>query len=158
VDSFDKSSTLRIDGEVLNRSSFKKTPADLLARRVSNDATDPLYVFAVAAAGSIGIAEYGSVSAVVNGILTTVLTYTVPAGKTFSLQRVEVSGGNVAIYSVEINSIVKGVRRTYWGNFNANFNFIGVPLVAGAEVKVKVIHYNTSMVSDFDATLLGALA
>lgn len=43
-DNFDKSSTLKIDGEVLNRSSFMKTADDKLARRIGNEATNPLFV------------------------------------------------------------------------------------------------------------------
>jgi len=43
-DTFDKSSTLKIDGEVLNRSSFKKTAGEKLARRVGNESSDPLHV------------------------------------------------------------------------------------------------------------------
>lgn len=42
-DTFDKSSTLKIDGEVLNRSSFKKTTGEKLARRVGNESDDPLH-------------------------------------------------------------------------------------------------------------------
>lgn len=43
-DTFDKSSTLKIDGEVLNRSSFMKTTSETLARRVGNTADTPLNV------------------------------------------------------------------------------------------------------------------
>jgi len=43
-DNFDKSSTLNIDGEVLNRSSFMKTADNKLARRISNEPSSPLFV------------------------------------------------------------------------------------------------------------------
>ena len=157
ADTFDKSSTLNIDGEILNRSSFKKTLDECLARRVGNESTSPLYVFQVPATSIyVPIVSYNTISSVANGSLTDLLSYTVPTGKTLALNRIEVSGENIAKFSVEINTNVKGIRRTYWGNFNSSFEFGGLSLTSGNLVKVKVIHTRAS-VADFDSTLIGAL-
>lgn len=72
-DTFDKSSTLKIDGEVLNRSSFKKTDGDKLARRVSNEAEDPLHVQTKALVQGV---DYDLITATYPNTTTEVYTYT----------------------------------------------------------------------------------
>lgn len=155
-DTFDKSSTLKIDGEVLNRSSFKKTLGEKLARRVSNEADDPLSVVLIPSTSDTSVNEYSEISSLASGSLTTILSYTVPVGKTLFLNHIEVSGGNIAKYQVEINSIVKGTRRTYWGNFNSDFYYNKQKILSGIIIKVSVIH-TRPIVADFNATLLGTL-
>lgn len=102
------------------------------------------------------VAEYAEISSLASGALTTILTYTIPVAKTLKLERVEVSGCNVADYIVEIDGVVKGKRRTYFGGFNADFNLGGLPVATGLVVRVRVIHTRPSA-GDFDATLIGAL-
>lgn len=102
----------------------------------------------------LSIAEYGSADSVVSGALTTVATYTVPALRQFVLYKVEASGENVAKYQVEIDSVVKGVKRTWWTDFNTEFNFERMELAAGAVVRVRVEH-NSPDAGDFDATIIG---
>ena len=127
-----------------------------LKTRPSNDPSDPLNVFLVNASGATPVLEYNGISSLANGSLTNILSYTVPAGKTLQLHKVEVSGGNTAKYQVEINSVVKGIRRTYWGRFNADFEFNNYQVGEGLVVRVRVIH-SRPMAADFDATLIGAL-
>lgn len=136
-----------------NPNSVFKDPIDgKFYTRVSSDGK-PIPVTFTAGTPFV---EYGSVSSVANGISTTVLSYTVPAGKTLLLSKVEVSGCNVAEYSVTINAVTKGVRRTYWGNFNADFEYNDLSVATGLVVLIKVIH-NRPLAGDFDATLIGAL-
>lgn len=159
-DTYDLSSKVHIDGEILNRSSFKKTVDEKLARRVGNESTNPLFVSVIAppaVGGSGPIIEYGSISSLIKDVLTTILTFTVPVLKTLALKKIEVSGDNPAIYQVEFDAVVKGKRRTYWADFNADFEFKEFNLVTGTVVRVRVIH-SQSIVSDFDATLLGELS
>jgi len=104
----------------------------------------------------VPIIEYGDIASLASGTLTTILTYTVPVGKTLALEKIEVSGCNVADYTVEIDGANKGKRRTYFGNFNADFEYKGFQIATGLVIRVRVIHSRPSA-GDFDATLVGAL-
>lgn len=100
---------------------------------------------------------YNEVTAVVSGILTTVQTYTAPIGVASYLQKAEVSGENIATYTVLINGVVQDKKRTYFsGDFNLIFKFAetgtGLPLVVGDIVTVKVIH-NRPNASDFNSRI-----
>ena len=138
------------------RAWYNDTNGQHLRTRPTNSPSDPLNVFIVSANGATPVLEYNGISSLSSGALTTILSYTVPAGKTLQLFKIEVSGGNTAKYQVEINSVVKGVRRTYWGKFNADFEFNNHQVGEGVVVRVRVIH-SRPQVSDFDATLIGAL-
>ena len=74
--SFDKSSTLKIDGEVLNRSSFKKTAGEKLARRVGNEEDDPLHVKTKELTPGV---DYDLITAAYPNSTTEVYTYTLSA-------------------------------------------------------------------------------
>ena len=102
------------------------------------------------------IVEYAGISSLASGTLTTILSYTVPVGKTLTLEKIEVSGCNVADYSVDIAAVVKGKRRSYYGNFNADFEYKGLQVLASTIIRVRVIH-SSSLSGDFDATLIGSL-
>lgn len=88
---------------------------------------------------------FNEITALASGSLTTVQTYTVPALKTAFLQKIDVSGTNIAEYSIFINAVIQDKKRTYFGNsLNSEFLFAdsgsGLPLVAGDIVTTKVIH------------------
>lgn len=116
----------------------------------------------VVSAGSSGtpISLYNEVTSVAAGVLTTILIYTVPAGKSFYLIRVEVSGTNIAEYTVQFNSGINSKKRTFYGNLNELFdywtggNIGGFPLVSGTALKVTTKH-NRPFVGDFNARIQG---
>ena len=126
------------------------------ALRVGNDPSNPLNVFVVSASGSTPVLEYNEITSLASGALTNILSYIVPVGKTLQLKKVEVSGCNVAKYSVEIDSAENGVRRTYFGNFNADFEFDNFQITEGKIIRIKVIH-NRPVLGDFNATMIGSL-
>lgn len=97
---------------------------------------------------------YGTASLVPSGSNTTVATYTVPVAGELVLSSVEVSGGNVAEYTIEVNNIVVAKRRTYWTDFNSVFGFDRFTLSASDTIDVKVLH-NRTTASDFDARIIG---
>lgn len=103
--------------------------------------------------------EYGEASAVLNGIETTIVQYVVPLLSTNAiLQRVSVSGENIARYQVLINDVVIDTRRTCFGaNLSEYFEFStdvsdGYTLSPGDVVKVNVFH-NRSNLSDFEGRI-----
>lgn len=88
---------------------------------------------------------YNEVTSVPASVLTTVQTFTAPLGKVTFLQKVEVSGTNIAEYTVEINAAIQDKKRTYFGSeLNLKFVFAetgtGLPLAVGDVVTVKAIH------------------
>lgn len=85
-----------------------------------------------------------------------VLTYTVPVGKKLVLKSIAASGTNRAKYTVEINSLIQAVKRTYEPVFNVDFDFDRYALAAGDVLKVSAEH-NRPNVSDHEVKLLGYL-
>lgn len=100
---------------------------------------------------------YNTAAAVATGTLTTVTTYTVPAGKTAILEKITASGDNVARFHAQLNGTDIDVQRTYFGGgFNVNFDFvssgIGQTLNAGDVVRIQVLH-NSPNVGAFNARI-----
>lgn len=102
--------------------------------------------------------SYNEITAVASGVDALVTTYTVPPGKAAYLSRIEYSGTNIAIYTVNINSQPQDKKRTNYAVslndstiFNSNGN-TGIPLVAGDEVDLVVRHVNNSA-GDFNARI-----
>lgn len=115
------------------------------------DGTDTLAINAdgsinVTLSGSETVLEtYNEISSVVNSVLTTIVSYTALApGK---LKQINVSGTNIAEYSVELNSVVIDKRRTYFGSaLNTDFNYDDGLLITTADtIVVKVIHERPSV-------------
>jgi hypothetical protein len=100
---------------------------------------------------------YNETPSVPSGTTTTLLTYTVPLSTTTYLQKVMVSGENVARFDVLIGSNSIATKRTWWANFNVDFDFsptdiLGYPLTAGTVVKINVLQ-NSDSTATFDSTL-----
>ena len=71
-------------------------------------------------------ASYQEVAAVSPNVPTNIGRYVVPVGNKAALQRILVSGENVARYDVTINSASVATKRTYFGgSLNAVFEFSG---------------------------------
>jgi hypothetical protein len=88
---------------------------------------------------------YNEITSVAASVLSTVQTYTAPLATSSYLQKVEFSGSNIAEFTIEINSVVKDKKRTYFGSsLNSEFKFVetgtGLPLAIGDIVTIKVIH------------------
>lgn len=148
-----------INSVALYQSAAKNLPdreKDELRVYPINAADDPLYVFVTTDSGSTPVLEYASISSLASGALTNIISYTVPSGKTLQLSKIEVSGDNVALYQVIINSNLKGIRRTSFTKYNENFEFNNFKVGEGLNVIVKVIHSRPEL-SDFNATLIGSL-
>lgn len=100
---------------------------------------------------------YNEITSVATAVLSTILTYIAPIGKSSFLQGIEVSGTNIAEYQVLINASMLDKKRTYFGgDLDTNFLFAhtgtGLPLTVADTITVKVIH-NRPTVGDFNARL-----
>lgn len=97
----------------------------------------------------------GAASNVAATTLTTILTKVADA--LFSnITIISVSGEVYARYILYINSNLLDVRRT-GPDRNLQFDYTGSPLAltVGDVVDIKVEHYNTGDLADFDATIYG---
>lgn len=105
---------------------------------------------------------FNSVSSVVSGITTNLISYTVPSGNSFKLCNIEVGGSNIAQYDVFINGLLSARKRTWFsGPFTENFLFEtnlagGVVVATGQVILVQVTH-NRPDVGDFEGRILGEL-
>lgn len=129
-----------------------------------NDVQDLLGDILIAVGGSTGTVTnlFNEISSVASASQTSVITYTVPVGKTFSLQFVEAGGDNIAKYEVFRDTTLIAKRRSYWGaGLDISFLFIqtnsqGLVFNAGEKIEVKVEH-NRPNVADFNARIIGVL-
>lgn len=104
------------------------------------------------------ISSFSEITSVASSTTTDINSYTVPIGKTGFLQKVYLSGTNIAEYEILINGIVQEKTRTWFGNsLNEELDFSdysknGIPLIAGDIVKARVTH-NRPSVGDFNARI-----
>lgn len=96
---------------------------------------------------------FNEIFALASGSLTNIVTYTVPVGKDGVLEKVSVSGSNVAKYSIFVNATeIESAYSYFGGQLNVGFDFTsqasGYKLLAGDVVAVKVIH-SRAMLGDF---------
>ena len=112
---------------------------------------NPIYVVSSATLPATSINAYHEVLSVASGITTTIVAYTVPVGHENVLERISVSGENIALYTVLINGTPVDVQRTYFGGaLNTQFQFMstinyGTVLNAGDIVSVTVLHNRPSL-------------
>lgn len=120
---------------------------------VSN--TNPIPVVVVSG-GSTGTFEsvYNEVTSVASGTPTIVQTYIVPLATTANIQRIQLSGTNIAMYELLINSVLQDKIRTYFLDLNGEFVFSdnGYPLVSGDIVEIQVTH-NRPDLGDFNSRI-----
>jgi hypothetical protein len=98
---------------------------------------------------------FNSVGAVASGSETDVITMTAPLSG-LRVSRIDMSGENIAIFSIKVDGAVKAVRRTWWSNFNVSFTAEpfqnGFFIPSGSTLTVSVIHTRASS-APFEATV-----
>ena len=100
---------------------------------------------------------YNEVTSVANSSVTTIQTYTAPIGKKTYIQKVCLSGTNIAEYRIKINSTIQDKLRTYFGGpLNAEFKFVetgtGLPIDEGDVITIEVVHVRPDL-GDFNSRL-----
>lgn len=95
---------------------------------------------------------YNEITSLASSSLTTIVSKTATGISRLILS--EVSGSNIAEYTVELNSIVIAKARTYFGSsLNHNFDFKdGIELVATDVVRIRVIHFRPEL-GDFNGRI-----
>lgn len=116
-------------------------------------------VVSVPAAGNTVRNIYSEANAVPSGLTATIVTYTVSGSLTESvLERISVSGDNIAMFTVFVNATQIDTRRTYFGgSLNEYFEFTtgtsnGYVLTPGDVLTVNVIH-NRPTLGNFEGRI-----
>jgi hypothetical protein len=99
---------------------------------------------------------FNDVSAIAPSVQTNLISYTVPITRSFALEFVEVSGENIAYYSVELNTVKIADARTSFTGFNHKFLFNNLELIESDNLVIKVIHTRLSA-SNHSARIMGVL-
>lgn len=129
-------------------------------RRLETDASSNLYVNVASISGSLLVPS--SVSALANGsvtnvpanTLTTILTYT--ATTAMRLTRIGVSGTDYAKFQIFLNTVLIETRRSS-PERSLDFLFDSPLAMAASDVlDMKVTHYATGVLADFESTVYGA--
>jgi hypothetical protein len=102
--------------------------------------------------------QYNEINSVSSGATENIITYTVPNSTTTVLQRISVSGENIAKYQVLYNSSVIQTKRSYFGgDLNLDFDFVGssnngFQMLAGDIIIVQVNNFRP-MSGSFESTI-----
>lgn len=144
----------------MERAKFVECPtdSDTLAVR-THICQNPDETIAVRVEGTVtgDITPIYSATASLAGNTTgTILTYVVPPLKTLALEIVSCSGENVSKYTLKIDGATIAVKRSWWTNFNVDFQMARVKAIAGQTITIDVSN-DSNTVADYDATLLGEL-
>jgi hypothetical protein len=117
----------------------------------------PVTIVGDAPTGTV-MSVFSEALAVASSATQTILTYTVPVGKTAYLLRADMSGTTIATYNVLVNGSEFARRRTYWsGEFNEKLE-IGnsvedaYKIMAGDIVTIQVTNFRP-VSNDFEARL-----
>lgn len=127
--------------------------------KVNSDGSINVNIVASTSTGdNLVLSRYAEANQVVSGSTTQINTYTVPPGKVSLIQKIEISGENIAKFQVLINGVVQGTRRTYFGSaLNTTFDFTtgqdnGFVINAGDVLSVTVLH-DRPYLADFEARI-----
>lgn len=96
---------------------------------------------------------FNEILLVASGSTQRISSYTVPFGRIAKLQRVEMSGDNIATFDVKINTLTFSRKRTYFGGpYTAVSELSFHPLAAGDLVEVYVYNFRNT-VGNFEARI-----
>jgi hypothetical protein len=103
-----------------------------------------------------GLAYFNEVTSVAGGSTVTLLTYVVPVGKNLSLRGAQLSGDNIARYTINIDAQPIAKMRSYFTAYNNDLNLYGLTVDSGSTISIEVNNYRNS-ISAFNATIFGEL-
>jgi len=151
------------DREYLKFREYPSTGQHSVSTKIENTTSDPIPVNIVSgASGSELYEQFNEVASVATSALTSILTYTVPAGKEFKFMYAEAGGTNISDYRVKVNGTRISRKRTYLnGDMWVPFDFrigdsSGKILVAGDVLIIETIHDRPDP-GDFEARMFGIL-
>jgi len=100
--------------------------------------------------------SHNEITSIASGVETTIITVTASVSP-IRVQKVEVSGENVALFRVKVGGVTISDKRSWWGCFNQTFDYEdfenGLLLNIGQVLTVTVLH-NRPTLANFEATVL----
>jgi hypothetical protein len=99
---------------------------------------------------------HNDITSVASGVETTIIAVTVPSGG-YRLEKIDVSGENVARYRVYVSGTEIYSKRSWWCNFNVDFNFENFDngyLLTSGQVLTVTCYHTSPFLGDFEATVL----
>ena len=99
---------------------------------------------------------HNDITSVAASIETTIITVTAPSNG-LRIEKIDVSGDNVALYRVYINGTEIYSKRSWWSNFNLDFdfeNFANGYLLSSGQVLTVTCYHTSHFLGDFEATVL----
>lgn len=116
-----------------------------------------LDVNVVSSASSTAMCLYNETTGVAMGASTSILTYTVPSGKTLSLNRLLMSSDSISTIEVDINGVANAKARICYTNYNITLDYNDLLLSAGTVITLMATNNSLQGAASFNATLQGAL-
>ena len=102
------------------------------------------------------IISHNEISSVPAGVETTIITITAPVNG-YRVEKVEVSGENVALFRVKVNGSTISDKRSWWTEFNETFNYEGFPnglLLTSGQVLTVTCYHTRPYPGNFEATVM----
>ncbi len=99
---------------------------------------------------------HNDITSVASGIETTIITVTAPSGG-LRLEKIDVSGENVAWYRVRVNGTEIYSKRSWWCDFNVDFNFENFDngyLLTSGQILTVTCYHTSPFLGNFEATVL----
>ena len=100
---------------------------------------------------------FSEVAAVVTGVETTLLSYTVTHDAGMDFLQAVASGDNIGKYRVKVNGVTRQMKRSYWSDFNVEFDMRSEDLIKDDVVTVTVISSADPDPAPFNASIIGGL-
>lgn len=122
--------------------------------QVNGDGSINVNIVSGSPTSSNAVSTFDTAPSVASGVETTIVTYTVPSGKTGKLNRTEFGGENIAVFNLYLNGDLIHRRRTFFGDgLSEDMNFEGgIDLDDGDVLVLKVLH-NRPDSGDFEARI-----
>jgi hypothetical protein len=106
------------------------------------------------------IISHNEISSVPAGVETTIITITAPVNG-YRVEKVEVSGENVALFRVKVNGSTISDKRSWWTEFNETFNYEDFPnglLLTAGQVLTVTCYHTRPYPGNFEATVMALAA
>ena len=132
---------------------FRQVQTDKIAVGITAD--EALPVFLTNSSGAV-TNVYNEISALAGGSTTTLVTYTVPAGKQLELSLASFGGENSAIFSIIHDSITLDKKRTWFTRFYDKASFNGLIIDESETIRIEVENFRSTS-ADFNGRIIGIL-
>lgn len=143
--------------QTLQRSSYVDSPTrpdnSAVETVISNTGTPIEVEFQEA---GTHFSQYNETSSVAGLASATIIDYTVAVNKEVIIKSISASGENKAVYTVEVNNNKIDLKRSFYTEYNVDFNVRDLVLSQGDNLKVKVEN-KTNSVADFNSNFIGNL-